>query len=173
MSSERSAFKAADASGLLPIIELGLWQYRKARFSRYGSLPETLVALSSESGAGYDGREFSEILGVRAGPELSRLFRLGRIRREKLGGCFIYVSSDEKQRERQLRRREAEVRKAEERARLPVSETVLAVLVELVRHPGLEPESLVRRLKRKGVPVTKGEVENIFTRYDLAGKKGP
>ena len=152
--------------------ERGWWRYRNARFSRYGSLPETLVSLVAEGVAGYSARELSEILSVDAGPELTRLSGDGRIEREKLKASFIYVSSDEKRRAAQLRLREQQFRMAEEKARLPVPETIIAVLVELVKQPGLQPESLVRRLKRRGVSVTQREVRNLFTRYDLPEKRG-
>lgn len=152
--------------------EEGLWRYRKARFSRYGSLPQTLVGLVAESVSGYEARELSAVLGVTAAPQLSRLHRLGRIAREKLGASFIYVSSEESRKEAQLERRAERLRVAEEQSRLPVRETILAILVELVKSPGLQPEALARRLTRRGIPVTRSEVRNVFTRYDLPGKKG-
>ena len=53
--------------------EFGLWRVRNIRFSRYGALTETVVALVRQSAAGYHATELGEQLGVPAAPALSRL----------------------------------------------------------------------------------------------------
>ena len=58
----------------IPLFDaLGLWAYRNIRFSRYGSLTQTLIALVNRGESGYYARELSNLVGVPAAPALSRL----------------------------------------------------------------------------------------------------
>lgn len=152
--------------------ERGLWSYKNVRFSRWGSLSQTLVELVERSPAGYVAKELSSILAVEVAPELSRLYGLGRIPRETLGSTFVYVASHERRRARQVVARQRELDRALEEADLPSPEIIIAVLVELVQHPHTPARLLVKRLKRRRAPITHSQVRAIFTRYGLAGKKG-
>lgn len=152
--------------------ERGLWSYRNVRFSRWGTLSKTLVELVERSRAGYVAKELSAILGVEVAPELSRLYRLGRIRRERLGPSFVYVASHERRRARQVVARQRELERTLEEAHLPAPEIIIAVLVELVQHPDTSPRLLLKRLKRRRVPITHPQLQAIFARDDLAGKRG-
>lgn len=152
--------------------ELGLWSYKKIRFSRYGSISQTLVELIERSEAGYTAKELSGILDVQVAPELSRLHGLRRVQRERLGSSFVYLASVESHRRAQIEERQAQIQKVMDEAALPSPEITIAVLVELVQHPGTPPQALAKRLKRRKVPVSEKDVQDIFTRYDLAGKKG-
>lgn len=151
---------------------LGLWAYRHIRFSRYGSLTQTLIALVDRGETGCHARELSNLVGIPVAPALSRLHAQGRIHRVKFQAAFLYVAADPKLRQAQLRRRQAQVKAALERSRLPAPDRIIAVLVELVCHPGLQPDALARRLSRRGVGITPRDVRAVFTRYDLAKKKG-
>jgi len=152
--------------------ERGLWSYKNVRFSRWASLSQTLVELVERSPTGYVAKELSSILAVEVAPELSRLYRLGRIQREKLGPAFVYVAWRESRRARQLAARQAELQRTLEEADLPSPEIIIAVLVDLVQHPDTPPRLLLKRLRRRKVPITQEQVRAIFTRYDLARKRG-
>lgn len=152
--------------------EWGLWSYKCVRFSRYGSLSQTIVELVDRSQAGYDAKELSERLGVPVGPELSRLYGQERIRREKIGSRYVYLASQTEHRQRQVQRREAQWEQLQEEAVLPAPELIIAVLVDLVQPPQTDLRTLTRRLRRRKVPVTRKQVENIFEHYELAGKRG-
>ena len=152
--------------------ESGLWSYRNIRFSRYGTVSGAALQMIERSAAGHTAKELSEVLNAEVGPELSRLYRLGRVPREKLGPVFVYLSGSETRRKAQRQAREAKWSASVEQAESPAPELVIAVLVELVHHPGTEPRALCRRLGRRGVPITEKQIQRIFTRYDLAGKRG-
>lgn len=157
----------------IPVFDaLGLWSFGKVRFSQYGSLTQTIVALVSRSEAGYNAQELTPLLGVRAGPALSRLHSQARIHREKVGNAFVYVAGEAAQREAQIKNRERQHKAARERCALPDADRIIAVLVELVQRPQLQPKALAARLRRRGVGITVQEIQAIFTRYDLAGKRG-
>jgi len=153
--------------------ELGLWAYRKVRFSRWGTLSQTLTELIERSDTGYVASELTSLLAVEVAPELSRLHGLGRIPRQKVGPRFVYVASDERVRSAQVSARQETLEQALEEARLPRPEVIIAVLVDLIQHPGARAPAVARRLKRRKIPLAEKDVQAIFTRYNLAGKKGP
>jgi hypothetical protein len=151
---------------------LGLWSFQRIRFSRYGSLTHTLAGFVDASEAGYTAQELCAVLGMPVGPALSRLHAQTRVQRERVGRTFVYVAGESAQRAMQMEHRRVQHRAALERSSLPEPERIIPVLVELVRRPELQPKALTTRLRRRGVCLTVAEVQAIFTRYDLAGKRG-
>ncbi len=87
--------------------ELGLWSHRSVWFSRYGTLLATLEALVSEAEAGYFAHELRDCLHVEVKGALLRLATDGRVARERVAGLYLYCSSDESVRTRQVARRQA------------------------------------------------------------------
>ncbi len=151
---------------------LGLWSFEHVRFSRYGSLTQTLTMLVDQSESGYTTDQLAQVVGLPVGPTLSRLHAQARIDRERVGRRFVYVASAPTPRARQIERRQVQHQARIEAVSLPPPERIIPVLVELVRRPELEPQALARRLRRQGVPLSVDEVQAIFARYDLAGKRG-
>jgi hypothetical protein len=85
----------------------GLWNSGKIRFSRWGSLTETVIALVQNSQAGMNAEQLQDLLLVKdLRPALGRLYRQGRLGREKIGGRFVYFpredASDRRERRRQM-----------------------------------------------------------------------
>ena len=152
--------------------EWGLWAYREARFSQWGSLSRTVDQLIERSPTGHTAKDLSALLGINVAPELSRLHRLRRVQREKVGSTFVYVASDHQQQQAQVMARRVELERAAEQARLPPPEVMIAVLVELVHHPGAPVHTLGRRLRRRRVPITDQDVRKIMAQYDLEPKRG-
>ena len=150
--------------------EFGLWSYRQARFSQWGSLSQTLIEMVKGSAAGCVARDLSAQLGVQAAPELSRLHKQERICRGKVGHTFVYVAFDERMRSAQLRARQ-QMKKVCVDVDLPAPELTIAVLVDLVQHPETDPSALSRRLRRRKIPVTQKIVQAIFEHYQLKKKK--
>jgi hypothetical protein len=81
--------------------EIGLWSCRKARFSRYGNLLETVAALVVRSEAGFTAAELEAVLQVKVKEPLLQLIRRGRIERIKSGRSFVYLSPEPGQRRQQ------------------------------------------------------------------------
>ncbi len=148
----------------------GLWSYRKARFSRYGTLSNTITALVCESLSGMEVGDLHARLGVKVAPILTRLYQQGRLSRERTEGRYVYVDTNEENRKRQLEKRRLETLE-NIRTVLPELERVVAVLVELIQKVELKPRQIVRRLARKGVKVKAAEVQAILIRYQLDSKK--
>lgn len=146
----------------------GLWSFKVARFSRYGTLKLTVVHFVRESRSGMTQEELSELLGVQVHNSLLDLVRGGAIRRERLGPVFLYLSPDPRVRRAQVRVRASA---PEERPVRPGSRQVIAVLLVLIEDPEVRRENLVRRCRAAGVEITREAVDVIFARYDLDKKR--
>ena len=88
------------------------------------------------------------------------------------GGVFVYVSCQGKPRQAQIQARRAQPPPTPPPVELPDPDRIIAVLVELIQRPQIQPKALATRLRRRGVAVTPRHIQAILTRYDLAGKRG-
>ena len=70
----------------------GLWVYKGIRFSRRGSLLETLAWLIDQSPDGRFAQEVQEVVRVRVQGALRTLYRRERVVRHQIGGQYLYVS---------------------------------------------------------------------------------
>jgi len=88
------------------------------------------------------------------------LVRAGQIRRETLGGTYLYLSVDPDRGAQQLLLRHEQVAQVAQVPTLPPRETVLLVLVEALHaSKGLAPASIVAgRLVASGAGVTPEQV---------------
>jgi hypothetical protein len=147
----------------------GLWSYRKVRFSKYGSLTKTVVAVVFNSRCGLEKNELQQLLGVNVVPIVSKLYHQGKLYREKVDAIFVYLQTNEDQRRRQLSNRASDIIKERHR-QLPEPERIIAVLVELIQRVELQPQQLARRLSRKGIKVKTTEIRAILQHYQLTKK---
>ena len=70
----------------------GLWSSTGIRFSRHGTLVETMAQLVDAAAGGWVSAELEDVLGVRVHAALLSLYRRGRVRRHQIGGAYLYVS---------------------------------------------------------------------------------
>ena len=70
----------------------GLWTYKGIRFSRHGTLVETIAQLVDTSSGGWVATQLEDVLGVRVQAALLTLYRRGRVLRHQIGGEYLYVS---------------------------------------------------------------------------------
>lgn len=82
--------------------ERGLWAFRGVRFSRFGSLVDTLESFVARATRGYLASELSSELGVEVKQPLLGLTRAGRLVREEIAGLYLYCSADRGRRREQL-----------------------------------------------------------------------
>jgi DNA-binding IclR family transcriptional regulator len=85
----------------------GLWVWRTARFSQQGSLKKTVNYFVENSPQGMTQEELATLLGVRAHNTLWTLVQEERIRRERLGPTFVYLSCTASSRREQVGRRKS------------------------------------------------------------------
>ena len=153
--------------------ENGLWKYKDAYFSSYGSLRDTATVLADKSKRGYTHEELRDLLGIRMFNTLLELVNDGLIDRKEIDGEYVYVSCD--QGEKQISERKGMSPKTKEAkkvssitATVGLNETIEVLLAFINGH--IQPETVYGNLYRKGVHVTPNQVRIIFEYYGL-GKK--
>src|ERR1700676_829647 len=152
--------------------ERGLWACRDVRFSRYGTLASTLVQWVESSPAGRRAEELERELGVRVQNHLRLLARQGRLRREKLGASFVYLSAAEARSKEQQRRAGPPAHREPFRLTSGIRHlTVIRLLVAKLANPEAEPAALARLLRAEGETLDANTVRSVFAFYGLDGKK--
>jgi len=76
----------------------GLWFYQSVGFSEYGNLLQTAKQFVERAPAGLTAAELQALLHVEVKQSLLQLVRRRQLRRERMGGCFVYLASGKKQR---------------------------------------------------------------------------
>lgn len=156
--------------------QAGLWAYREIRFSRHGSLSDTIVALVENAEAGQTVRELEERLQTGTANILSRLVSGGRLTQQSLQGrLVVYLASVPSQADQQFQQRQ------QLRKQLPAPQQnlpegcsaieVIEILRALVLSPKASPEELVRQLTAQGLRITPGQVSQVTTHYALKKKR--
>jgi len=155
--------------------EDGLWRYQAIGFSRFGTIKETVARRVEEVEAGSTHSELEALLRIKVHDTLLELVQAGRIRRERAGGAYLYVSADPERGAQQLALRHQLLLLQDAQApKLPAREVVLLVLVEALHaSEGLASASIVaRRLLARGEVVTPEQVALVYAHFGLApGKK--
>lgn len=155
----------------------GLWAYRDIRFSRYRSLPETIVALVEKAPAGLTVRELEERLQSKVANLVSRLASAGRVQVERLlGRQVVYLAGDPEVRGSQLqqRRQRPQEPTARARAELPPgcsATEVIEILRAMIITSDDNPDRLARRLQAE--QVTTSQVRRVLDHYALKKKRRP
>lgn len=156
--------------------EWGLWAYRTVRFSRHGTLTQTMVALVENAPAGLTVGELEERLEVKVANLASRLVHDGILQREILPGRqAVYLASDAKLGSRQYEKRRKRLQQlARGSAELPeeCSPTeVIEILRQMIIARDVSADQLARQLKNRGVHVTAGKVRQVIAHYALEKKR--
>jgi hypothetical protein len=150
----------------------GLWFYRDIGFSRLGTLRETVVDMVRRSPAGYTHEELVAILRIRAYDTLLALVQDGLISRELVEGVYVYANRALKRRKAQFvkrRRRSGPSRKA-----LPVGKSaVIQILLAVLHRPKASTSEISATLRAKGMLITKEQVREVFSHYDIGKKTKP
>jgi hypothetical protein len=149
--------------------DYGLWHYQDIRFSKWGNLPETVVAVIERSPGGMTAQELADFLGVRnPKPLLTRLTLNQRLWRETMRGVFVYLAVEQVHHEQQLERR-----RVERSLQAPLSDPqqIIALLVEMIQHPQQTIRQWARRLARHNIPLGTQGIKAVMEHYHLAEKK--
>jgi hypothetical protein len=147
----------------------GLWAWNVARFSKYGSLKETVWHFVKDSSKGMTHAELATLLGVRAHNSLLELVEEKWLCRERLGPTFVYLSRTTSVRREQVRRRKSLLK--ESKKPRPTQRQIIATLLELIADPRAPTHQIVLRCQRSGVPISRELVDVIFETYDLDKKR--
>jgi len=145
----------------------GLWVYRTVRFSKYGNLKQTIINLIHLSPAGLDVAEMNDLLGISVRSFLTTLKNHPDIKREKAQGRFIYFSAVEEAFIRQTKHRIGMTRIIH----LPRDTEAILILVETIKNPHLDFESLSLKLREINCFVTPESIKKFFAYHGLTVKK--
>jgi hypothetical protein len=153
----------------IPVFDTqGLWHCRGISFSKHGNLKNTLVSLVHDSGLGLSAAEIGELLGLDPRSFLSHFQDEPGLYREKVGGRFIWFAGNVAVRKPQQQRR-AELQR-QERMALPSDREAVLILVDLLHHPGTDPQAIARRLRSKNVKLAPETIRTFLLRHDLQKK---
>jgi hypothetical protein len=154
----------------------GFWAYRGIRFSRHGSLSDTIVALIENAAAGQMVHELEERLQTKVANLLCRLVRDGRLTQRSLEGrLVVYLVNEPRQADQQFQQRQQLLRQIPVPQRgLPEgcsTTEVIEVLRALVLSPKASPDQLARQLTARGLHITPGQVSQVTAHYALKKKQ--
>jgi hypothetical protein len=164
-------------AGLPQFDDAGLWAYRDVRFSRAGTLLETLATLVTQAPAGLTVDELETRLQTPVANLLSRLVQQGRLQRQVLRGRQVVYLSLVAERGRQQweqRQQELQATTARTTTGLPAgcpAAVVIDVLRQMILAPDDGPEQWTRQLQAQGRSVTAEQVRQVQDHYALKKKR--
>jgi len=147
----------------------GIWEYHRVHFSRFGNLKNTLVGIIDHSPQGMEAPQIREVLGVDTRSFLSQYKAVSQVKREKLGGHYVYFSSDQDKFSAQRLRRMQTI-EAHPPLKGPVA---IDVLVAALKHPGFTAGELSEYLHQSGTRGVKPRTIQDFFRFYGLEKKTP
>ena len=153
--------------------EHGLWAYRHVRFSKWGALTDTIVALVERSSAGLTAQQLQELLHMEnLKPILTRLTQRKALTRERIHARFVYFAPQNTVRSGQQQERQAELEQAATQVALPPLDDIVSLLVEIIRRPDNTPRQWARRLTQKGIRIGTSDIQAVLNHYGIREKKG-
>ena len=170
-SSYNHAGRFLTVEGVADFDSQGLWIWKAARFSRHGTLKQTVRHFVQASERGMTHEELATRLVVRAHNTLLELVGEAEIRRERLGPTFVYLSRKASVRRQQILRRKSFL--TERKKPRPTSRQIIATLLELIKDPRADRHDIMLRCQRAAVTISRQLVDAIFDTYDLSKKRGP
>ena len=146
----------------------GLWHYNDIHFSKYGNLKQTLVHLIKRSEKGLNAFEIGGLMRMGHRSFLSHFSLLKEIQRTKIDGIYIWFSGDTDTCQRQ---KAARLGASKNKTVLEIKDSIaILILVERVRNPDMELETLSELLSKQGVYI-KPETIGAFFSYHRIEKK--
>jgi hypothetical protein len=159
--------------GIPKFDEHGLWSYKGKRFSKWGALTDTIIALVENSAAGMTAQELEQLLHVKnVKPALTRLIQQQRLNRQKIDGRFVYFPLAKSRQQKQQKQRGQQQQQARVEGPLPSLEQIIALLVEIIQRPQNTPRQWSRRLKQRGIPLGTPHIQTVLDHYRIDRKKG-
>ena len=148
----------------------GLWGYKEALFSSYGSLKRTICVQTEKSNAGMTNGDLAALLQVDAKSILTALAAGGAVSRGKSRGVYVYYSTDPTRRVEQESHR-AELDKAAALDALFNPYDIVDVLSAYIK--GIKtPEQVGAHLRHMRHSISNSVVAAIFERYELEHDAG-
>ena len=146
--------------------EDGLWRYRDAYFSKYGTLKNTVVHLIGASSAGLTGDQIGKIVRLSPRSFLYHFRDITGIQREKHQGVYVYFSDDEARYKQQVASRLETIALGE-----VISDAdAVVILVALLNHHDITVDHIARLPEVKARNLSTPAIDNYLRQHGL-GKK--
>lgn len=148
----------------------GIWRLKEIGFSKHGNLRKTIIHLVETSRTGLSSRDLQVILGISVKSHLSQYMKDDApMIREEESGRYIYFSKDSLDYSEQIRKRQV-LREAQFTEKLPSDVAAIVILVERIKHQLDSLDQLTRRIRRRGVTISKEQVRNLLQHHGLLKK---
>ena len=144
----------------------GLWFYQNIGFSKHGNLKQTIFNFVSKSPKGLAAKDLFEILLIPCHPVLNQMYKKNQIDRFNTQRGFVYLSIDNKKRQRQLNRLQSQLFTVKESESLNAQAAVY-VLVEYIKHPEASVAELSKAVEKREVKASPGAITMLFKEHDL------
>lgn len=169
-----SAFTSINHNGryyTLPQIpvfdENGLWRYQSVLFSNHGNLRQTIIELIRRSTAGMSAAELAPVVDLAPSSYLfTQISKTAGIRREKHQGRFVYFADTIERYRQQKQTRTKWLADTYQ----PTDAEAVVILVEFIKHPGIDMAQLSRKVKKRGKQVAPAVIEHFLNSHDLLKK---
>jgi len=148
----------------------GLWFYQNIGFSKHGNLKQTIFNFVSKSPQGLTAKDLFEILLIPCHPVLNQMYKKNQIDRFNTQRGFVYLSIDNKKRQRQLNRLQSQLFTVKESESLNAQAAVY-VLVEYIKRPEASVAELSKAVEKREVKASPEAITRLFKEHDL--KKTP
>jgi hypothetical protein len=144
----------------------GLWFYQNIGFSKHGNLKQTIFNFVSKSPQGLTAKDLFEILLIPCHSVLNQMYKKNQIDRFNTQRGFVYLSIDNKKRQRQLHRIQARLFTEKESGSLNAQAAVY-VLVEYIKRPEASVAELSKAVEKRDVKASPGAITMLFKEHDL------
>ena len=147
---------------------LGLWHHEGIGFSKYGNLKATAIQLINQSDMGMSHQELETQLRIRVHNTLLDLVQSKQIKRKRIEGIYLYMSSDSQRTHKQLMRRQ-EMKTSRRKSKPLPAWIVVEIFAEIIRssHIRVDCQKITNQLLTRGIVVTVEQVDRIFEQYHL------
>ncbi len=148
----------------------GLWFYQNIGFSKHGNLKQTIFNFVSKSPQGLTAKDLFEILLIPCHPVLSQMYKKNQIDRFNTQRGFVYLSIDDRKRQRQFNLLQSQLFTVKEPESLN-AQAAVSVLVEHIKHPKASVVELSKAVEKREVKASPEAITVLFKEHDL--KKTP
>jgi len=135
-------------------------------FSKHGNLKQTIFNFVSKSPQGLTAKDFFEILLIPCHPVLNQMYKKNQIDRFNTQRGFVYLSIDDKKKQRQLKRLQSRLFTVKESESLNAQAAVY-VLVEYIKHPEASVAELSKAVEKREVKAPPEAITMLFKEHDL------
>lgn len=148
----------------------GLWFIDGIGFSKHGNLKQTILHFINKNAQGLLARDINKLLATSCYAVLNHMYKSRSIDRVDSASGFIYISTNETRKQRQLHRIKAQQTKTDVRLQLNAISAVY-VLVEYIKNPEASFKELSIAVKKHQVIAPPEAIERLFEEHDLKKKR--